>query len=37
LQNPRSRGIFVQADLFLTQRAVGMERFMELSGTDGRA
>jgi len=30
LQNPRSRGFFVQDDLLLTQRAMGMERSMEL-------
>ena len=31
LQNPRSQGFFVQKDLLLTHRAVGMERSMELS------
>src|SRR5579862_3078441 len=31
LQNPRSRGFFVQRDLQAQQRAVGMEPFMELS------
>jgi hypothetical protein len=30
LQKRRSRGFSVQEDLLLTQRAVGMERFMEL-------
>jgi hypothetical protein len=33
LQNPRSRGFFVQADLRFVVRAVGMEPFMELSRT----
>jgi hypothetical protein len=31
LQNPRSRGFSVQKNLRKTQRAVGMELFMELS------
>lgn len=31
LQNPRSRGFFVQMELRLTQRAVGMEPLMEPS------
>jgi hypothetical protein len=31
LQNPRSRGLFVQSDLLFGVRAVGMEPFMELS------
>jgi hypothetical protein len=30
LQNPRSRGFFVQMELLQSQRAVGMERGMEL-------
>ena len=33
LQNPRSRGFFVQDDLPLVARAVGMEPFMELPRT----
>ena len=35
LQNPRSRGFFVQDDLLFVARAVGMEPFMELSGPEG--
>ena len=35
LQNPRSRGFFVQDDLLLVARAVGMEPFMELSRSRG--
>jgi hypothetical protein len=31
LQNPRSRGFFVQNDLLFVVRAVGVEPFMELS------
>jgi hypothetical protein len=35
LQNPRSRGFFVQDDLLFVVRAVGMEPFMELSRSRG--
>jgi hypothetical protein len=35
LQNPRSRGFFVQKDLLFVARAVGMEPFMELSRSRG--
>jgi hypothetical protein len=37
LQNPRSRGFFVQDDLLFVVRAVGMELFMELSRRERRA
>ena len=37
LQNPRTRGFFVQDDLLFVARAVGMEPFMELSSKRGRA
>jgi hypothetical protein len=33
LQNPRSRGFFVQDDLLCAQCVVGTERSMELSRT----
>jgi hypothetical protein len=33
LQKSRKAGLFVQEGLLLTQRAVGMERSMELSDT----
>ena len=36
LQNPRSRGFFVQKDLLSVVRAVGMELFMEQSFALGR-